>query len=385
MQVSFLGQEKVCESSLKSARVLSAFSIVSTAIAALVLTVSPRQEIGETNDGHSVDVSDVFKSPAARLASSFVPSNRSIFFKQNDGHGVGDFPRHEDPRPSEADRKRVNEPGTITPEPSFPSHDGYEDLEWITYGERRVIIIADSAMAGIRWYQATDALVGADYELYLESCRRLVRRSCKGREGFRPHSALRQIERLDEARNHRDVLVIATGYNDWEGRFASAGHGSDDLGAVMSAARQKSFKNVIWVTLRSNSRYRLPEDSPLWYADYRAMNEAVRSEASTLFPELSIWDLDLYTNIASSEGFFYRDGVHEQRLGSWLVADWISRHVASLDERPCPQPWAPGLDPDESCPNPDLLSRTQGFPDIAALYGLPSPLNADLPPLRSPV
>ena len=37
MQVSFLGQEKVCESSLKSARVLSAFSIVSTAIAALVV------------------------------------------------------------------------------------------------------------------------------------------------------------------------------------------------------------------------------------------------------------------------------------------------------------------------------------------------------------
>ena len=157
-------------------------------------------------------------------------------------------------------------------------------MEWITYGERRVVIISDSAMAGVRWYGATDALVGADYELYLESCRRLVRRSCQGREGYVPYSALRQIERLDEARNHRDVLVIATGYNDWEGRFASTGRGSDDLGALMSAAREKSFKNVVWVTLRSDSRYRLPKDSPLWYADYGAMNEAVRSESSDLFP-----------------------------------------------------------------------------------------------------
>ena len=41
-----------------------------------------------------------------------------------------------------------------------------------------------------------------------------------------------------------------------------------------------------------------------------------------------------------------------------------------------------GLDTNESCPNPDL-SRTLGF-HIAAIYGLPSPLNADLP-LRSPV
>ena len=33
------------------------------------------------------------------------------------------------------------------------------------------------------------------------------------------------------------------------------------------------------------------------------MNEAVRSESSDLFPELTIWDLDVYTDIASSKGF----------------------------------------------------------------------------------
>ncbi len=359
--------------------------IVGTAITTFALKVSTWQEVSGSNDEHSGDAIDISEPSTERLASPFPPSNRLISFNQNDEQVAGGILREVDPRPPEVDRKRVNEPGTIKPEPKFPSHEDHENLEWITYGERRVVIISDSGMAGVRWYGASDALVGADYELYLESCRRLVRRSCEGREGYVPYSALRQIERLDKARNHRDVLVIATGYNDWEGRFASTGRGSDDLGAVMSAAREKSFKNVVWVTLRSDSRYRLPKGSPLWYADYGAMNEAVRIESSDLFPELSIWDLDAYTDIASSKGFFYRDGVHERRLGSWLVADWISRHVASLDGRPCPQPWAPGLDTNESCPNPDLLSRTLGFPDIAAIYGLPSPLNADLPPLRSPV
>lgn len=378
----------------KCAAILLVVTVGSSAALAQVSARVPVLEDGSNgysnretlnDDETESDLRGIFSPQSLSLANPLALSHLIMVPNRDGEQFVVEIPSEVGPHLSEVARKRENEPGLPFEEPNFPSHLEYDDLEWVVYGERRIVIISDSAMAGVRWNGATEALVGADYELYLESCRRLVTPSCSGREGYAPRTALKQIERLEKATNHRDVLVIATGYNDWEGRFASAGLGWDDLGAVMAAAREKHFKNIVWVTLRSDSDYRLPRDSRIRYADNAAMNEAVRTESSDRYPELAIWDLDLYTDIAIAEGYFYPDGVHEREIGSWLVADWISRHVASLDGRPCPQPWALGLEVAESCPNPDSLPRLQGFPDIAAIYGLPAPLDGDLPPLRSPV
>ncbi len=149
----------------QSVRVFLTPLIVGIAITTLALKVSPWQEVSGFNDEHSVDAIDISEPSTERVASPFAPSNRLMFFNQNDEQVAGKMLREVDPRPPEADRKRVNEPGTRKPEPKFPSHEDHENLEWITYGERRVVIISDSAMAGVRWYGATDALVGADYEL----------------------------------------------------------------------------------------------------------------------------------------------------------------------------------------------------------------------------
>ncbi|MGB0112566.1 MAG: hypothetical protein WBP59_05055, partial [Ilumatobacteraceae bacterium] len=70
---------------------------------------------------------------------------------------------------------------------------------------RRVVIISDSAMAGIRWSGALGGLQGFYAEARLESCRRLVAASCRGREGYAPRTTLREIRtNVADATSNRD-------------------------------------------------------------------------------------------------------------------------------------------------------------------------------------
>ena len=139
----------------------------------------------------------------------------------------------------------------------------------------------------------------------------------------------------------------------------------------MTAARQKGFTTVVWVAMRSSEHNPGGGPSQSGFGDNADINRAVRQEAAARFPELVIWDRDRYTSATGAAAWFFADGVHQTRLGSWGMADWISRHVAALDGRPCPMPWGPGLPIEASCPSPDGLSHERGgVPDIAALYGL---------------
>ena len=228
--------------------------------------------------------------------------------------------------------------------------------------ERRATIISDSAMAGVRWNGALGGFRGFDADDRLESCRRLVARSCNGREGRRPRTALEEIGVLPYAAP-RDVLVIAVGYNDWHVGFDWQSR------AVLDAARAKGYRTVAWVTYRELNSYTLPGDSSIERSNYAVMNAELREiVASGAYPELVLWDLDRYTR--GVWGWFTSDGVHELRRGSWGVADWISRHMAALDGRPCPMPWTRSFAQDQVCPNPDWLPPVRGFPDLAGLYGV---------------
>lgn len=228
-------------------------------------------------------------------------------------------------------------------------------------GESKAVIISDSAMAGVRWNGALDGFRGFTADARLESCRRLVAMSCNGREGRRPLTALSEINTLS-APGPTDVLVIATGYNDWSGRFAA------DLRMILDTARAKGFTTIAWVNYRDEVSYRLPSDDGRT-SNYGLMNaELDRVAASGAYPELLVWDFDTYTE--RSVGWFARDGVHELRLGSWGVADWMSRHMAGLDRKACPMPYVLGQQEPLVCPNPDLLPFTLGYPDLVTLYDL---------------
>ena len=227
--------------------------------------------------------------------------------------------------------------------------------------DRHVVIIGDSAMAGLRWNGALGGLRGFVASARLESCRRIVAPSCRGREGYSPLTAADEILVLPAA-GPEDILVIATGYNDWSARFSA------DFDVVVARARAKGFHHIAWVDYRTNVGYTIPSSGGT-QSHYAEMNRILDEKiASGAFPEVRRWRFDQYT--AASVGWFYSDGVHETELGSWAVADWISRQVRAFDDRPCAMPWVPGGPVADPCPAPELAATATGLPDIAGLYGL---------------
>ena len=225
---------------------------------------------------------------------------------------------------------------------------------------RDVVIISDSAMAGVRWNNAYRALRGANFDTRLESCRRLVYPSCGGREGYRPRTALNEIIALPTAAE-RDVLIIAVGYNDWEIR-------SSDFSQIVGAARAKGFGTIVWVNFRTGTSYQLPSGSGAAIVNYGVMNAVLAAKvASGAFPDVQVWNYDLYTRNAQS--WFAFDGVHQRVAGSLGAADWISRHLAHMDDQPCPMPYQPGQLIETQCSNPDGLPAVFGLPNVIGLYG----------------
>lgn len=211
-----------------------------------------------------------------------------------------------------------------------------------------VAFISDSGFAGIRWNGALGLLQGAVFDSRLESCRRLIGVSCRGREGYAPLTAESEIYQLAPYANQ--TLVMATGYNDWSGSFPTA------LSAVMAAARNAGVERVVWITYRENVGYVSPYGVSN-SSSFSANNAHLRSALATgWYPELVIADWHSYSFGRSS--WFASDGVHFTVEGARQAAMYVSRKLAFLERRPCPAgiggPTAPGgwcADPDVTGPS----------------------------------
>jgi hypothetical protein len=95
--------------------------------------------------------------------------------------------------------------------------------------------------------------------------------------------------------------------------------------------------------------------------------ELAAIDATGAYPQLQLWDLNDYTKLASG-WWFTRDSIHQVRQGSWGGADWISRKMAHITAGPCPMPWGRSYGQEQPCPDPNVVRRTRGYSDIAALY-----------------
>ena len=78
-------------------------------------------------------------------------------------------------------------------------------------------------------------------------------------------------------------------------------------------------------------------------------------------------DWDRYT--ADRPQWFVGDGVHFRPIGAWAVADYLSRKMAFLEQRPCPEPTWPGAATQDPCPDPD---ETGPIAAIESLYPIGS-------------
>ena len=223
---------------------------------------------------------------------------------------------------------------------------------------KRVLVIGDSTAAAMRWTGgATDALAGARFTLDLESCRRLVTRSCTGSEGYAPSHALDALQW--HAGGQHDTLIVAAGYNDVGRDFADA------FDRIVAEARRQRIGTIIWTTYREDVGRGLPRDASSAYAD---MNDQLRLRMlSGNYPELRLLDWWQYTKSAPS--WVVADGVHLTRVGAFGLADLISRELAALDGRACPVAWELFGTPADPCPRPvDELERRGDHPAVLYLY-----------------
>jgi hypothetical protein len=223
----------------------------------------------------------------------------------------------------------------------------------------RVLVIGDSAIAALRWVPgASSALLGDEFYLDLESCRRLVAPSCRGREGRTPPTA---YEALRDAPMGVDTVVIATGYNDSSAGFVAA------FDPIVQLARAKGVRRVVWFTLRSAVTYVAPGATGNQAEFARTNAELLAFVGSGAYPDVVVADWGSYT--AGRPDWFTSDGVHYRPLAAWAVADYLSRLQAHLHQRPCPLGVAPGVAREDPCPDPDVTGLVA---DVAALYPIGS-------------
>lgn len=220
---------------------------------------------------------------------------------------------------------------------------------------RPAIVIGDSAIAALRWVPGADnAIIGFQHALDLESCRRLLAPSCRGREGRTP---LTVYDALGAYGDTYAVLVVATGYNDGTGGYADA------FRAIVGRARSLGYEQIVWWTLRSDVDYVSP--GSVGNHETFAANNLVIDQllASGQYPDVVLADWGGYT--ADKPEWFVTDGVHHRAVGAWAAADYLSRKMAFLEDRPCPMPTTPGGERPDPCPDPDA---TGPIADVEALY-----------------
>lgn len=184
-----------------------------------------------------------------------------------------------------------------------------------------VTIIADSGITGVKTYGNSDRLISANWDIRMESCRRLVYMSCEyhrtGRAAPTALEEIQQIVRSGGAVDESHVLLIATGHNDWDTRLVS------DLEAIMGAARAAGFQKVGWTLYRDNVSYPLAPLHQSLFARYGRMNRILLAEkASGRWPELVLLDYGGFTE--PHQNWYIPDGIHLTPEGSARVADWLS-------------------------------------------------------------
>ena len=207
-----------------------------------------------------------------------------------------------------------------------------------------VVMISDSAFAGIRWNGALGWLQGAVWDARLESCRRLIGASCRGREGYAPLNAVTELSTTVPGANR--ALVVATGYNDWSGWFPLG------VNALIEQARAKGIDRVIWLTYRENVGYVSPGGASN-AASFSVNNANLRSlVASGRYPELILADWDGYSR--SRPSWVTSDGVHLTVAGATQAAAYVSRKFAYLERRPCPVGLGGPTTPGGWCADPDV-------------------------------
>ncbi|MEQ1873025.1 MAG: peptidoglycan-binding protein [Ilumatobacteraceae bacterium] len=193
----------------------------------------------------------------------------------------------------------------------------------------RVTVLGDSTSAAMRWHDETTNgtvrydVMGNTYDLLwsVESCRRLVAKSCVGRtnsEGvaWTPPSVLPLMQttlrgKLGEA------IVIMAGYDDKSITTA--------IESIMAEAKSQGVSKVFWLNYRLTNSY-----NTAYQAAYIAHNADLEA-AKVRHPSLVVLDWNGFTyaqSAATQDLWFANDQIHMSAAGGYALANFLK---ASID------------------------------------------------------
>jgi hypothetical protein len=215
----------------------------------------------------------------------------------------------------------------------------------------RVLLVGDSTLAAVSllYPQSQSAFIGFAGIVDAASCRRLSRPSCKSAVTLAvPNTA---VEAILGTPGTIDVLVVKTGYNDWNSNFPA------EFDAVVRAGRAKGAHTILWLS------YTESQTSPKSREAYQE-NNADLYQLVTLpqYSDVVLADWRAYT---AGIDYWTWDGSHLTEAGSWLQTDFVSRWIAAIEHRPCPAPWGPGGPAYDPCPPPESIGPV---PSARSLY-----------------
>ncbi|MGB3733585.1 MAG: hypothetical protein WA964_01415 [Ilumatobacter sp.] len=224
----------------------------------------------------------------------------------------------------------VQEQAVRRPVPTLPS------------SSDRALLVSDSAWLGMANYTGVDQVQGFEQTLSLKSCRRRVATSCENYNDYVPETL---YDEVDERGAGYETLIVATGYNDSDNRF------TEDVEDIVTLARSHGYERIVWLTLRSNVTYTSPGQAGFAEVFERSNATLKQIVDDGTYPEVVVADWAEYARDQTQ--WFATDGIHLRNEGGYAAGDYISRKMAFLDSRPCPQPAFAGVEPLDPCPDPD--------------------------------
>ncbi len=195
-------------------------------------------------------------------------------------------------------------------------------------GESRVLLVGDSTLLAVGSYGTLRALQGFDAVYEAASCRTLGVPSCG------QHPVPNTVATINAVSGRVDAVVIMAGYDEWWTTFP------DSFEAVNAAAHAKGARRIFWLTYREGVGYKMPggiSANEAFVKNNQTLRDKVASGAN---PDVVLADWFGYTSATPT--WLSPDGIHLTLTGAYGVADYISRTIANIEGRPCPQPWVEG-------------------------------------------
>lgn len=175
------------------------------------------------------------------------------------------------------------------------------------------LLIGDSILAELRWFeQGIVSLQGFTYTLNAESCRRIGRDSCGGREDRTAESVVTVLNNMTQS---FDVIVLLGGYH------ANTDTIHDEIAAFVEVASTMAAKVVI-VNYKESLAYPAPgsDGTRSMYTDF---NETLRTmEAEAALGNATIADWNLFSKEGST--WFRSDAMHPNIVGTLAMGWFIS-------------------------------------------------------------